>query len=59
MIIEIRKVETRAKANYIRSLQYRKLIPVYINAQGYVCYDPADLKAYQSSVKVGRPVKNK
>ena len=59
MIVEIRKAETRAKANYIRSLQYRKLIPVHINEKGYVCYDPADLKAYQSRVKVGRPVKIK
>lgn len=59
MIVEIRKAETRAKANYIRSLQYRKLIPVYVNEKGYVCYNPADLIAYQNSVKVGRPVKNK
>lgn len=59
MIREIRKVENRAKANYIRSLQYRKLIPTHINEKGYVCYDPADLKAYQSKVKVGRPIKNK
>lgn len=58
-MVEIRTVEPRSKANYIRSLQYRKLIPVYINSKGYVCYKPADLEAYQSSVKVGRPVKNK
>ena len=57
MLKELRRVEDRAKANYIRHLQYVGKIPQHINAKGYVCYDPEELKNYQKTNKRGRPPK--
>lgn len=56
-MIEIRGLKNRAKANYIRGLQYRERIKTYVNAQGYVCYDPEELEAFQKNNKKGRPLK--
>ena len=52
-----RKTTSRSKANYIKSLQYRGLIPAPINDKGYVCYDTEELKTYQKNNKRGRPPK--
>lgn len=59
MLKEIRKITNRSKANYIRSMQYRGLIPAHINDKGYVCYDTEELKTYQKNNKRGRPPKIK
>lgn len=59
MIQEIRTISNRAKANYVRQLQYRKLLKVYVSEKGYVGFDPAELQAYQNRARVGRPIKNK
>lgn len=57
MLREIRKLEKRSKANYIRGLQYRGRIKAHINSKGYVCYDPEELKEFQKNNKRGRPPK--
>lgn len=57
MIKEIRRIESRSKANYIRFLQYRGKIPTHINDKGYVCYDTNELKDFQKNNKRGRPPK--
>lgn len=59
MIAEIRKIKSRSRAQYIRSLQYRGLIKVHINDIGYVCYDTEELKSYTKNLKRGRPPKIK
>lgn len=58
MLKEVRKLEKRAKQNYIRLLQHRGKIKTHINAKGYVCYDPEELKTFQKTSKRGRPPKN-
>lgn len=57
MLKEIRRIESRSKANYIRLLQYRGKIKTHLNAKGYVCYDPEELKTFQKNNKRGRPPK--
>lgn len=57
MLKEIRKIEKRSKANYIRFLQYSGKIPAHINEKGYICYDPQELKEFKKTHKRGRPPK--
>lgn len=57
MLKEIRKIKSRAKANYIRQMGHRGKIKTYVNELGFVCYDPDELKAYQKSAHRGRPAK--
>lgn len=57
MLKEIRKIEKRSKQNYIRLLQHRGKIKAHLNAKGYVCYDPEELKTFQKNNKRGRPPK--
>lgn len=57
MLKEIRRIESRGKANYIRCLQYNGKIPTHLNDKGYVCYDPTELKNFQKTHKRGRPPK--
>ena len=59
MIKEVRKIENRSKSNYIRQLQQQGLLTKHINAKGYVCYDPEELKLLLKSRRVGRPLKIK
>lgn len=59
MLKEIRKVKSKAKANYIRQLQWRGKLSIYIDEAGYVCYEPEELKDYFKKVKRGRPLKIK
>lgn len=54
---EIRRIESRAKANYIRLLQHRGKIKTYLSPKGYVAYDPEELKTFQKNNKRGRPPK--
>lgn len=57
MLKEIRKLDKRSKANYIRGLQYRGRIKTHLNERGYICYDPEELKIFQKNAKRGRPPK--
>jgi hypothetical protein len=57
MLKEIRRIESRARANYIRLLQRREKIKTHINAKGYICYDTEELKTLQKNTKKGRPSK--
>lgn len=59
MLKELRKVYkiNKAKAQYIRSLQYEGRIAKLFNDKGYVCYDTDELKKFQASVHRGRPPK--
>lgn len=59
MVKEIRKIASKSRANYIRSLQYRNLLPVHFSEAGYVCYDTDELKAYLKVMRKGRPPKVK
>ena len=61
MIRELRKLAktNRAKANYIRALQNRGVLPKHTNELGYACYDTEELKHYKKTVKWGRPMKLK
>ena len=43
MLREIRKITSRAKANYLRRLQKNGKIGKHINSKGYVCYDSEEL----------------
>ena len=40
-----------AKANYIRALQNRGVIKKLFNEKGHLCYEPEELKNYQSTVR--------
>jgi hypothetical protein len=57
MLKEIRRIENRSKANYIRLLQYRGKIKQYISSKGYICYDTDELRQVQKTAKRGRPPK--
>lgn len=57
MLKEIRRIETRSKANYIRSLQHRGKIKTYLSPKGYLSYDPDEVKEFQKGNKRGRPPK--
>ena len=57
MLREIRKITSRAKANYLRRLQKNGKIGKHINSKGYVCYDSEELSAYRKTAKKGRPAK--
>lgn len=59
MIKEIRKVQSKTKASHIRSLQYRKLLKVYVSDAGYVSYNPDEYKEYLKVMRKGRPPKIK
>ena len=56
---EIRKIKTRGKQVYMRKLQREGKINAHINANGYTCYDPEELRNYQKTHKRGRPPKIK
>jgi hypothetical protein len=57
MLREIRRIEKKGKAGYIRNLQYAGLVGKYINDRGYVCYDPQEVKEFLKGRKIGRPPK--
>lgn len=57
MLREIRKIKARGRANHIRQLQWRKKISTHINENGFICYDPEELKKYQKTAHKGRPPK--
>lgn len=59
MLIELRKVykEDRKLERYIRAMQDRGAIKKYINNDGYMCYDSAELEKYKKNARVGRPIK--
>lgn len=59
MIREIRKIKAKSRRNYIRSLQWRGRVNLYVNESGYACYDPEELKEYSKKAKRGRPIKIK
>ena len=58
MLKEIRKLKM-SKGKYIRTLQYKGKLKVYLNDKGYVCYDPEELKEHKAHSKKGRPPKVK
>lgn len=58
MLKEIRKIPSRSRANYIRSLQYRDLIKAYL-VNGYIAYDTEEFKEYSKHTGKGRPPKVK
>lgn len=58
MFREIRKIPSRSRANYIRSLQYRGLIKAYM-VNGHIAYDTSELKEYLKHTGQGRPPKIK
>lgn len=57
MLRENRRIKERSKAVYIYRLQRQGKISTHINENGYVCYDPDELKAHQKTHKRGRPPK--
>lgn len=59
MLREIRKMKSQGKAKWIRALQWRGKLSVLKNEQGYLCYDPEELRNYQKNTKRGRPPKIK
>lgn len=59
MLKEIRKIKTKSRANHIRQLQWRGKIPVHINDNGFICYDPQELATYSKTAHRGRPLKIK
>lgn len=59
MIKELRKLDktNHTKANRVRNLQARGCISKILNEKGYCCYDTEELKKYEATSKIGRPVK--
>ena len=56
---EIRRVQGRPRKVYLYYLMNHGLIPKHVNERGYVCYDPAELRAFKRMHKKGRPAKQK
>lgn len=56
-LIEVRKVENRSLANYIRCLQNRHKIKMYVSESGYASYDPEEFERYKKTAHRGRPIK--
>lgn len=59
MIKEIRKLQDKRLAKYIRMLQHRGSLVQYLSARGYAAFDTEEYRTYKKNVRIGRPLGTK